>query len=333
MLSEQRPLLSAALIVKNEERNLPRCLRSIQSLVDEVIVLDTGSTDRTIEIARELGAKVFEEPWQDDFSLHRNHSIEKASGEWVLTIDADEELVDTNVEETRHRLRSGDLPPVLLVREHLQYPHGRAVTYYNPRILKADSGIRYVYRVHEQLDSGDTRSLLSNVHLLHHGYMDEATQLAKERRNLKLALAMPDNDPHALHCRARSFSALSRYPEAMAAAGSLVSVPVSDTLLIEGCILGAQAAFNCRDDQALDRFLVRGEAVAPNSPDIANIKALQALRNYAKLLTDGDSTKTADFVRPWMFWHSTARVQTAAAILCGLGDDTVVEINRGGRPE
>jgi len=87
--------ISACMIVKNEEAMLPRCLESIK-WVDELIMVDTGSTDRTVEIAESYGADVHHHPWENDFSLHRNQSISYATGDWVLIIDADEEVLLDN---------------------------------------------------------------------------------------------------------------------------------------------------------------------------------------------------------------------------------------------
>lgn len=86
-------LLSIAMIVKNEARNLPRCLESIKDLYAELIVVDTGSIDQTVEIAKSYGAKVYHHPWENDFAKHRNQSFSYATGEWIFQIDADEELV------------------------------------------------------------------------------------------------------------------------------------------------------------------------------------------------------------------------------------------------
>jgi len=85
-------MLSLSMIVKNEEPFLAHCLDSVRGLVDEMVILDTGSTDGTLEIARAAGARVFQSPWRDDFSAARNASLEKATGDWILILDADEEL-------------------------------------------------------------------------------------------------------------------------------------------------------------------------------------------------------------------------------------------------
>ena len=82
--------LSLCMIVRNEEENLPKCLMSVKSVVDEIIVVDTGSTDRTKEIAKIFGARVYDYEWADDFSGARNFSLSKAEGSWILILDADE---------------------------------------------------------------------------------------------------------------------------------------------------------------------------------------------------------------------------------------------------
>ena len=78
------------MILKNEEPNLARCLMSVKPVADEIIVVDTGSTDKTRAIAAALGAKVFDFTWTNNFSETRNYSLSKASGEWILVLDADE---------------------------------------------------------------------------------------------------------------------------------------------------------------------------------------------------------------------------------------------------
>lgn len=93
--------LSACMIVRNEETMIDRCLSSIKHLVDEIIIVDTGSTDRTVEIAQSFNAKIFHHPWEDDFSKHRNQAISYATGDWLLVIDADEELDATSIKKSQ----------------------------------------------------------------------------------------------------------------------------------------------------------------------------------------------------------------------------------------
>ena len=84
------------MIVKDEEANLPDCLASTADLVDEIIVVDTGSTDRTKEVAASFGAEVFDFPWCDSFAAARNESLKHASGDWVFWPDADDRLDEDN---------------------------------------------------------------------------------------------------------------------------------------------------------------------------------------------------------------------------------------------
>src|SRR5262249_6353861 len=94
--------VSLCMIVKNEEHHLPDCLRSAADLFDEVIVVDTGSADRTREVAAHFGARVFDLPWPDSFGAARNESLRHATGRWVLWLDADDRLDEDN----RAKLRS-----------------------------------------------------------------------------------------------------------------------------------------------------------------------------------------------------------------------------------
>lgn len=102
--------LSLCMIVRNEAENLSRCLQSVSGIVDEAIVLDTGSTDLTVQVARSLGAQVYETAWQNDFALARNECLGHAQGEWVLVLDADEQFI---------RSQAPALPPLMADPQHL----------------------------------------------------------------------------------------------------------------------------------------------------------------------------------------------------------------------
>jgi len=93
--------VSLCLTVKNEQDNLPSCLRSVAELVHEMIVVDTGSTDRSKEVAAALGARVFDFTWVDSFAAARNESLRHASGNWIFWLDADEYLDEANRQKVR----------------------------------------------------------------------------------------------------------------------------------------------------------------------------------------------------------------------------------------
>ena len=314
---EGRILVSVVIIARNEERHIRRCLESVDRLACEIILHDTGSTDRTMEIAAKYGARIFREPFTGSFSHHRNAALDQARGEILVVVDADEEIVNTDLAETRARLEQGGLPPVMMVRLALLYPDGKNITLLAPRLMRADAGIRYVYPVHEQLDVAEVDAAMSNITLLHHGYVDHEQLVAKERRNLDIAMGMPDG-AHAYHCRARAalslgdWEALARSADALVACGD-----TSPALIIEGCVLGGTAAFNlCRENQ-FDAFLARGREIAADSPDIRFLEFLGAGRTYLSSLGNGDSVSPGDFIRPWMFWHDRDRVQMVLDTLLG----------------
>ena len=107
--TKKRATVSLCMITKNEEEHLPRCLLSVDPIVDEIIVVDTGSTDRTRDVAKAFGARVEEFAWTEDFAAARNVSLEKASGDWIFVMDADEVVCSSDYPEFR-KLVSGSDP-------------------------------------------------------------------------------------------------------------------------------------------------------------------------------------------------------------------------------
>jgi len=112
------PTLSLCMIVRNEEAYLTRCLESVRGLVDEVVIVDTGSSDRTPAIARAFGARLFQFAWQDDFSLARNFSVEQATGDWILSLDADESIAARDHAAIRAALCRDEANLVLVAQRH-----------------------------------------------------------------------------------------------------------------------------------------------------------------------------------------------------------------------
>lgn len=96
-MTQRYPSLSLCMIVRDEADFIAQCISSVQSIVSEIIVVDTGSTDATMEIAKSLGARVLQRPWDDDFSAPRNLALESATGDWILVLDADEAIAATDL--------------------------------------------------------------------------------------------------------------------------------------------------------------------------------------------------------------------------------------------
>ncbi len=311
-----RPLLSACMIVRNEEANLRRCLASLSGLVDEIALVDTGSTDGTLEIAREAGARVIRDEWRNDFSFHRNQSIELATGKWCLIIDADEEVVETVIGAARWHLEHDVLPPLLMVRVLLQYPDGKQLEMLVPRLMQKDAGIRYMHAVHEQLDVEDCPARLSSVRIRHHGYLSGPELARKEKRNLALAEAMPPG-PHAWHCRARAAMTLKDWPRVVEPCRELARSDTSPVLRLEACVLGGVAACRVRDDNQLAEFARIASDLGVDSPDRHLLDVLVAMRRYAGSLAEGDSMTPGPFLRPWTFWHDRTQAELMMEVLLG----------------
>jgi glycosyltransferase involved in cell wall biosynthesis len=179
------------MIVKNEEANLPACLESGAGLVAEIIVIDTGSSDRTREVAASLGARVVNFPWQDSFSDARNESIRHATGEWVLWLDADDRIDAANRQKLEAVLSSlHDADVAVNMRTRLHWGSGRTQVVDHVRLFRRRVDICWKYRVHEQLMIGTellaNRARSAEVVFDHLGYNDAAQQKRKEERNLAL---------------------------------------------------------------------------------------------------------------------------------------------------
>jgi tetratricopeptide (TPR) repeat protein len=194
-------LLSAALIVKNEEKFLGTCLRSLKGLADEVVVVDTGSADRTVDIAIAEGARLYHRPWTGDFSAARNEAINLARGDWILYIDADERVSGGDPELVRAQLRAARY---IGYRVQLR-PRPGFTPYWEMRLFRNHPQIRFRGIIHEniwpalnerQAQSGG-RIGHTELVLDHDGY--EGDQGAKHLRNQPLLEQSLAADPSRVY--------------------------------------------------------------------------------------------------------------------------------------
>lgn len=215
-MSDPPPLLSACLVVRDEEVNLARAIGSLQGLADEVVVYDTGSVDRTVGLARELGAVVIEASWPGDFAAARNSAMQNCRGAWVLSLDGDEELRCEDPATVLGALRQA---PEALLAFQLSIDNavgtGSSAGYAHVAERLFRRGVcRWRGRLHEQLverESGELASsaYLGSARIAHHGYLaTEIDRKDKVRRNLRLARA--DVDAPSLGDRGIALVALGR---------------------------------------------------------------------------------------------------------------------------
>jgi GT2 family glycosyltransferase/cytochrome c-type biogenesis protein CcmH/NrfG len=201
----KKAMLSVCMIVKNEEEHLVKCLKSVRDVVDEMIVVDTGSTDKTIDIARVFGAQVFDFEWNDDFSSARNLSLSKATGDWILVLDADEVISTIDHKRLLKTIDRGKQRPVafdIVTRNYLgksgsagwsendgSYPQEeKGIGWYGSnkvRLFRNSSLVRFENHVHELLEASLKRAGIPiercTIPIHHYGRLDHDKLLAKGR--------------------------------------------------------------------------------------------------------------------------------------------------------
>ena len=214
------PRISAALIVKNEENMLAECIESFREAVDEIVIVDTGSSDKTVEIAKEFQVNLYHHEWKDDFSEARNFSISKTTGDWVLIIDADERIAREDIPNIRAFKWQEKYDAVCFtVYSSLPGHLGDANfgKHYSPRLFKKSPDIYYYGIVHNLLNIPNNVAV-SDIKLYHLGYdLDKEKMRKKYERSIKLLLKQVEerpDDPFVLMNTAQMFLSRNYIDEA-----------------------------------------------------------------------------------------------------------------------
>ena len=303
--------VSLCLIARNESAVIGRCLASVREVVDEMIVLDTGSTDDTADAARAAGARVESFPWTDDFAAARNASLDRAASEWVIVLDADEALAPESAPLVRRLIESDRADAWQVVMRNLQ-PPGEMLRYVDGhvvRLFRRDPAIRFRGAIHESVDLAlaehGARVLASPLVVLHDGYARHTVQGGESRaaRNIALlerAVARDPDDRYlqfqlGVSCRhaGKIRDAQRNLQGALAAGGE----PLSVTLRAEAQLrlaqlalgekrYGSAAAYAQRtleaDDSALLARVVLGLALAYLG------RRAEAVPHLERALAEGD---------------------------------------------
>jgi tetratricopeptide (TPR) repeat protein len=216
---EAGPTISVCMIVRNEAQNLAACLAPLAPWAHEIIVVDTGSTDGTPDLAKSLGAAVLHFKWIDDFAAARNASIRPATGEWVFWLDADDRLDPEALTGLSAVAASGGADAYLCNVRSTVYGGADELTEHI-RLFRNRAGITFVGRIHETvMPSLVTRGLKlshSNVEVRHTGYAEKGTVTAKATRNLAIVEAAYKAQPNSLDLlfyRCQSLFSLDRRSE------------------------------------------------------------------------------------------------------------------------
>ncbi|RKX29628.1 MAG: hypothetical protein DRP47_01210, partial [Candidatus Zixiibacteriota bacterium] len=186
---ERGATVSACMIVKNEEELLPECLESIRDWVDEIIIVDTGSTDRTVEIAESYGAKIFHQEWEGNFSKHRNYSMDMATSDWIFIIDADERFNAEDVKILRRWMNKRDCRVISVnVFNYTGKFNERVTSLASTRLFRSDLKLRYEGIVHNQLVIDPSEPIVrTKARIKHYGYgLSKEKMAAKAKRTTDL---------------------------------------------------------------------------------------------------------------------------------------------------
>lgn len=262
-----QPTLSLCMIVKDEQPNLVRCLSSVKAAVDEIVVVDTGSTDRTKDLAAVFGAKVHDAPWNEDFAEARNTALSKATGDWILVLDADEAVSAADgsklkglVEEaTRRKTPAGWLVTTRTYTTDMTlegwtandgaYGAQEAAAGWFPsskvRLFRNDPRIRYEGAVHEMVEPSMIRAglvwLSCDAVIHHYGYVSGGGRPSKGDAYYRLGkkkVEQTGGNPRAIYELAVQASRLKKYSEAVDLWQRYLSAGVSEDLHLAWLNLG-----------------------------------------------------------------------------------------------
>ena len=202
-----KPFISVCLIVKDEEQFLEKCLQSVKDVADEIIIIDTGSQDNTVNIAKRYTDKIYFHPWKDNYSEARNHYLDYAKGDWIFQIDADEELVKEDIPILLNAVKNPNIDVIMLqIISHLG--RGQSESRHSlERLFRNNGLIHYEGRIHERL-IGFKRPRIYSVRLMHYGYDLDDEDLSEKKHERRIRLLKmeieeyPDNPLpyHYLSC-------------------------------------------------------------------------------------------------------------------------------------
>lgn len=204
--------ISLTMIVKNEERNLQACLDSVIEFINEIIIVDTGSTDNTKEIAKKNNVKLFDYHWTNDFSAARNFALEKSTSDWAIVLDGDEYVQSWNSTELDGLIYGGTefIGNINIISSFLTNGEKRFSQTNVPRLIP--KGTFFIGKIHEQVNSLLPRKNVG-ITVMHDGY--EGTD--KSIRNLGILLMQLEitpNDPYILYQTARQYRVIKQYHDA-----------------------------------------------------------------------------------------------------------------------
>lgn len=186
-------MITLSMIVKNEEKHLANCLESVKDVVDEIVLVDTGSIDTTLAIAEKYSAKIFHFEWIHDFAAARNFALEKSTGDWILYLDADECLSKKSIQELKQLTKRKKREAYNCIVNNIDVTSNRPSVMIYPRLFANDRRLRFEGKVHEQIEFSLRRNNITikntKIEIDHYGYNLSKDDLkVKAKRNLSILL-------------------------------------------------------------------------------------------------------------------------------------------------
>ncbi|MGA9119999.1 MAG: glycosyltransferase [Bacteroidota bacterium] len=342
-MDRSRIRISLSMIVKDEEAFLASCLESVKGVVDEMVIVDTGSTDRTLSIAREAGARVIQMEWTGDFSVARNRSLDECTGEWVLCLDADERLAPGQSARIQSLVAQPSVDAyVMRVRSVLRMENGKKTVQVMPypRLFRRVDGVGFERAIHEQIAPSILRrggTIVQTDLLIEHLGYDRGFDILKQKvhRNLGPLLEKAGKDPADWYAKfqlARSFMLVQDYPAVIhhaRAALSTLGVPKPIAASLHNLL--AEAFLKTKNTDSAVQHCRKSLVMFPNQTGVkwflagaymiqGNLRTAISLLETMTAAAGGLSPQSADglhdiVIAPDVVWEALGRCYQATGNL------------------
>ncbi|MEK3879851.1 tetratricopeptide repeat-containing glycosyltransferase family 2 protein [Paenibacillus sp. FSL M7-0420] len=288
----QQPLISLCMIVKNEADNLARCLRSVRGAVDEIIIVDTGSTDTTCSIARSFGARIIDYPWNGDFAAARNAGLTLARGTWILVLDADEELEPGSLDELLVCAKHTEYEAFFVrIHNHQGTERASQTLTVNPilRMFKNRPNYRFSGIIHEQIaavivqETPDAAMHMGTVIVHHYGYaagvVERKDKISRNLGLLKQQLEESPGDAFQHFNLAVEYMRLGDYGQALEHIGTSLNLAEPGTSYIHLLYkYKARCLAVTGDSPGALEACGQGSSLFPDYPDLHHLKGALLLQ-------------------------------------------------------
>lgn len=278
--------VSLCMIVKNEQETLGRCLESVKDIVDEMVIVDTGSTDETKKIAKSYDARIFDYEWNDSFADARNYSMSKAGGDWILIMDADDELAKEDTGLLREIINSDGPAPIYYMKTLCftgNVPDlNNVLLNLNVRLIKNGLGYHFKGNIHEHPvvgeDTPDVPGQTADIRFYHYGYLHQAvTSKDKRNRNIRLIekeLEANPEDPLMIFYLGNEYYASQDFEKALEIFKHSLEICNATSTLVSKLLFRIAICMQMlgKTDDAY-KFIDKGLEYYPNLTDIEFLRA------------------------------------------------------------